>query len=143
MRLRRAGLTGVTLSLDRWDRRLHDRFRGYSGAYECVVRAAEEAQRAGLALCLSLCPTREFVSPDNLDRYAQVARRMGAAFIQIVEPKAVARALRGSRGRPGSCTASTLDETMFKAVLAAQRAAPQPTDNRGPQELFHTLYLRG
>lgn len=89
VRLRRAGLAGVVLSLDHWDRMLHDRFRGYAGAYDGVEQAAGHAHRAGLAVCLSLCPTRDFVSPENLDRYAQTARRLGAAFIQVVEPKAV------------------------------------------------------
>ena len=90
-RLRSAGLTGVALSLDHWDAAHHDRFRGLDGAYQSVEHGAEQARRAGLVVTLSLCPTRAFVSPDNLERYAHTARRLGASFIQILEPKAVGR----------------------------------------------------
>ena len=90
-RLRSAGLTGVALSLDHWDAVSHDRFRGFAGAYDCVQRGAEYARNAGLVVTLSLCPTRAFVAVENLDRYAEVARRFGASFIQILEPKAIGR----------------------------------------------------
>jgi MoaA/NifB/PqqE/SkfB family radical SAM enzyme len=88
-RLRQAGLTGVALSLDHWNRQAHDRFRGIPTAFDGVERAAAHARRAGLLVALSLCPTREFVSRENLDEYARTARRLGAAFVQILEPKAI------------------------------------------------------
>jgi MoaA/NifB/PqqE/SkfB family radical SAM enzyme len=90
-RLAEAGLTGVAVSLDHWDRDAHDRFRGRDGSYAWVERAAANARHAGLALCLSLCATRTFISRSNFDRYAQTARELGAGFIQILEPKAVGR----------------------------------------------------
>ena len=89
VRLRRAGLTGVALSLDHWDPAAHDRFRGLAGAFEWVERGAAHARAAGLLVALSLCPTREFVSEENLERYAGVAARLGASFIQLLEPKAI------------------------------------------------------
>jgi MoaA/NifB/PqqE/SkfB family radical SAM enzyme len=88
-RLRAAGLTGVALSLDHWDPERHDRFRGVAGAFTWVERAADHARRAQLVVALSLCPTRDFVSRENLDRYARTARELGASFIQLLEPKAV------------------------------------------------------
>jgi MoaA/NifB/PqqE/SkfB family radical SAM enzyme len=88
-RLRAAGLTGVSLSLDHWDREQHDRFRGRQGTFEAVEHAARHAREAGLVVTLSLCPVRGFVSAENLRRYAEVARGLGASFIQILEPKAV------------------------------------------------------
>jgi len=90
-RLAKAGLTGVSVSLDHCDRDAHDRFRGREGSYAWVERAAANARNAGLALGLSLCATRTFISRSNLDRYAQLARELGAGFIQILEPKAVGR----------------------------------------------------
>lgn len=89
LRLERAGLTGVALSLDHWDASAHDQFRGVPGSFEAVTRAAANARAAGLLMALSLCPTRGFVSADNLQRYAQTARSLGASFIQIFEPKPV------------------------------------------------------
>lgn len=88
-RLRDAGLTGVSLSLDHWDAAAHDRFRGRRGSFEAVVQAAAHVRDADLVLSLSLCPVRSFVSRENLERYAALARSLGAGFIQLFEPKAV------------------------------------------------------
>lgn len=86
-----AGLTGVAISLDHWDADLHDRFRGVRGGFEWVERGSAHARRSGLLVALSLCPTRDFVSQDNLDRYARTARSLGASFMQLLEPKPVGR----------------------------------------------------
>jgi MoaA/NifB/PqqE/SkfB family radical SAM enzyme len=90
-RLREAGLTGVALSLDHWEQTAHDRFRRTTGAYDAVVRAALHARTAGLVVALSLCPTRSFVTAANLQRYAQTAGSLGAAFIQLFEPRTLGR----------------------------------------------------
>jgi len=87
--LKQAGLTGVSLSLDHWDPQAHNRFRGNEATFRWVERAARSTKDSGLVLSLSLCPTREFVGPDNLRRYAELASDLGADFIQILEPRAV------------------------------------------------------
>ncbi len=84
-----AGLKGVTISLDHWIPALHDSFRGRKGAFDWVVRAAENVFNAKMVLCLSLCATNEFVTETNLYNYYELAKRVGASFIQILEPKAV------------------------------------------------------
>lgn len=90
-RLRGAGVTGVSISLDHWDPAEHDRFRGAPGSFDGAGRAAGHARAAGLLVALSLCPTRSFVTAGNLQRYGETARSLGAVFIQIVEPKPVGR----------------------------------------------------
>ncbi len=90
-RLREAGVTGVSLSLDHWDPAMHDRFRGTPGLFEAVERAAAHARDAGLLVALSLCPTRTFVTAENLQRYGDIARSLGASFIQLLEPRPVGR----------------------------------------------------
>jgi MoaA/NifB/PqqE/SkfB family radical SAM enzyme len=87
--LRAAGLTGVQVSLDHWQAAAHDRFRGTPGSFAWVVRAAAAARGADLAVCFNLCATRAFVTAPNLERYAQLAARLGGGFIQILEPRAV------------------------------------------------------
>ena len=87
--LRRAGLTGVTISLDHINPQLHDQFRGFAGAYAWVEQAAANARNAGLLLNLSLCATRSFTTEKNLMAYMQLALNLGAAFVQVLEPKAV------------------------------------------------------
>jgi len=89
--LREAGLVGVSLSLDHWDPSEHDAFRGKQGTFETARRAALSAREAGLLLSLSLCPTRRFVSEANLRAYRDLACEWGAAFIQVMEPRAVGR----------------------------------------------------
>ncbi|MGV3503265.1 MAG: radical SAM protein [Adhaeribacter sp.] len=87
--LKQAGLTGVTISLDQVDAGLHDQFRGFTGAYAWVEQAAAAARQAGLVTALSLCATQSFVTEENLMAYARLASRLGVAFIQLLEPKAL------------------------------------------------------
>jgi MoaA/NifB/PqqE/SkfB family radical SAM enzyme len=91
VRLRHAGLTGVSLSLDHWDPAAHDRFRGRRGSFAAVERASAAARGAGLVLALSLCPARPLVTRGNLERYGLLARSLGASFIHIYEPRAAGR----------------------------------------------------
>lgn len=87
--LKQAGLTGVTISLDHTNPLLHNQFRGFAEAYDWVEKAAANAGRVGLVIGLSLCATKAFVTEENLMQYAQLASRLGAAFIQVLEPRAV------------------------------------------------------
>ena len=87
--LKAQGLTGVAISLDHWDPYLHDLFRGKQGAFDWVNAAAINAGNNGLAVCLSLCATKKFITAYNLDRYAKLAKKLKVSFIQILEPKAV------------------------------------------------------
>ena len=84
-----AGLKSVTISLDHWSPGLHDRFRGRQGAFDWVVVAAKNVVHSNMLLCLSLCATNDFISNYNLYQYFELAKSLGASFIQILEPKAV------------------------------------------------------
>lgn len=87
--LKKAGLTGVIVSLDHWVPELHDQFRGKQNAFEWAEKAAANARSNNLVVCLSLCATKEFVSKHNLEQYMELAKRWSISFIQILEPKAV------------------------------------------------------
>ena len=87
--LKKAGLTGITISLDHWLPELHDSFRGKKGSFEWVEKAAQHTVANNLILCLSLCATNEFISQENLSNYIELAKNLNASFIQILEPKAV------------------------------------------------------
>jgi MoaA/NifB/PqqE/SkfB family radical SAM enzyme len=87
-RLKEAGLTGVVISLDHYDRDAHNTFRGHPQAYDWALRAVRAANEVGLVTALSLCATRSFISEANLMAYADMARRMGVSFIQVLEPRA-------------------------------------------------------
>jgi len=87
--LKKAGATGVIISLDHVDPAEHNRFRGTAHAYNNVIAAVSNARQAGLVTALSICITRAFISPANLFAYAHLAKDLGVGFIQLLEPKAV------------------------------------------------------
>ncbi|MEO6583175.1 MAG: radical SAM protein [Ferruginibacter sp.] len=87
--LKQHGLTGITISIDDYDALKHDRFRGKPGAFLRAINACSFAVEAGLVVTFSICATRQFITEDNLMAYAELARKHGATFIQILEPKAV------------------------------------------------------
>lgn len=123
-RLKTAGLTGIHLSLDHWDPDEHDAFRGATHVFTWVERAARHARASGLLVVLSLCATREFVTRANLDRYAAVARGLGASFIQILEPQAVGA--YAGRDVVLPCEQIQVLESWAQAQNAMPRRAGQP-----------------
>lgn len=89
LRLKSAGLTGVSISLDHHDPESHNAFRGFPNAFEWVIKAVENAHKAKLVVTLSVCTVRSFCTEENLMKYANLAKKLGAAFIQLIEPRAV------------------------------------------------------
>ena len=87
--LKTAGLKGVVISVDHFDPYRHNVFRGNMNSFKWVEDAVKNASAANLVIAFSICVTREFVSMQNLFAYASLAKNMGAAFIQILEPKPV------------------------------------------------------
>ena len=88
-KLKKAGFSGVNISLDHWDEKMHDTFRGMPGSYAWVEKACKNTKEEGLVLALTLCATKAFTSKKNLWKYADFAKKLGANFVQILEPKAV------------------------------------------------------
>jgi len=89
IKLKRAGLTGIVISLDDYDPTRHDEFRGIKNSYAWALAAVTNAISANLVTALSICVTRSFVSETNLMAYSELARSLGVSFVQILEPSAV------------------------------------------------------
>jgi MoaA/NifB/PqqE/SkfB family radical SAM enzyme len=89
--LKRAGLTGVAISLDHFDPDFHNSFRGNSQAYKWAINATENCNQAGLITCWSICVTKQFISKENLYNYADEASKRHVPYIQLFEPVAVGR----------------------------------------------------
>jgi MoaA/NifB/PqqE/SkfB family radical SAM enzyme len=89
--LKKAGLTGVNISLDHWDAELHNRFRNNDKSFSMVTEAVQNCVNEGIMVSLSLCATRDFVTEENLMNYALLAKNFGAHFIRILEPRAVGK----------------------------------------------------
>ena len=64
VQLKQQGLTGITISLDHHLEEKHDAFRGVKNAWLRALQAAHYAHNAGLAVCFSICATKEFISKE-------------------------------------------------------------------------------
>jgi MoaA/NifB/PqqE/SkfB family radical SAM enzyme len=85
--LKRSGLTGVRISLDHWNKELHNAFRGSERSFDWALDAARNSVKAGLAVGFSACVTKEFLTEEYLEEYLNFARDMDAAFIFLLEPR--------------------------------------------------------
>ena len=90
-RLKSAGLKGIAVSLDHFNENQHNSFRGSKDSFSWVLKSIRHAHQVGLAVILSLCVTKEFTSEANLINYALFAQKLGAAFILLIEPRAVGK----------------------------------------------------
>jgi len=88
-KLKASGLNGVMISLDHFMPEKHNEFRGFKDAYYWVETGVQNAINHDLVVALSICVTRDFTTHENLMRYAELAKKMGVSFIQILEPRAV------------------------------------------------------
>ena len=88
-RLKKAGATGVVISLDHVDAEAHNAFRGFDQAYQWVLKAVQNAKAQKLVVALTVCATRSFTTWDNLMAYVNLARSLGVSFVQVLEPKPV------------------------------------------------------
>ena len=86
-KLKKAGLTGVRISLDHWDLEKHNSFRCHQKAFEWAIDAARNSRKAGLAMGLAICLTKDFLSEDFLINYLEYAKFLKASFIMLLEPR--------------------------------------------------------
>ncbi|TDH21628.1 radical SAM protein [Segetibacter sp. 3557_3] len=131
---KKAGVTGITVSLDHWTPSLHDTFRGKNGAFDWVEKAAVNTVNNGLVLCLSLCATNDFISDENLDGYIRLAKKLKASFVQILEPKAVGH--YAGKGVLLSQENIALLEAFYKRVNF------DPLYKHYPSVMYHGFYSR-
>lgn len=89
--LKEAGLTGAIISIDHFDETEHNTFRGNNQSFQRAVNAVQNVKLAGLLPALSVCVKRDFVSEENLQKYMEFAKNMGAAYVQFMEPVAQGR----------------------------------------------------
>jgi MoaA/NifB/PqqE/SkfB family radical SAM enzyme len=88
-RLKKAGVTGVVVSLDHFEPKLHDAFRGFPKAYQLATEAIVNARESGLVTAATICVTKTFLTRENLMRYASHVKGLGVHFVQVLEPKPV------------------------------------------------------
>jgi len=89
--LKKAGLTGVSISLDHWDENAHNTFRNHPKSYYWVHEAVNNCHQAGIIVNLALCATKEFATEENILKYYELAKKWKVGFIKILEARKVGR----------------------------------------------------
>ena len=89
--LKQAGLTGAIISIDHFEEEAHNAFRRNPKSFERAINAVKNIKVAGLIPALSVCATKEFLSEENLHKYMEFAKSLGAVFVQFMEPVAEGR----------------------------------------------------
>lgn len=89
VKLKKAGLTGAIISLDHWEEAKHNEFRKDDLSFYWAQEAVQNCHSAGIVTALSLCATKEFISPENFLAYYNLANAWEVGFLRILEPRAV------------------------------------------------------
>jgi len=87
--LKDAGLFGVMISLDHYKPEIHDKLRGYKGAYDIVMKGLKNAQNANLYVGLSCVITREMLQKDEVWKVLELAKNLSVHEIMMFEPTPV------------------------------------------------------
>jgi MoaA/NifB/PqqE/SkfB family radical SAM enzyme len=85
--LKQAGLTGVTISLDHWDRNKHNEFRRHPEAYDRALDAVRNCSAVGILTNLTLCVTRSMANEADLMKYMELARKLNVPFVRFLEAR--------------------------------------------------------
>ena len=86
--LKKAGLTGVSVSLDHYLETEHNSFRRNDKSFKLALKAIKNAQEAGLMTAMTICVTQSFCTLENLVAYHQLAFELEVPFVQLMEPRA-------------------------------------------------------
>ena len=87
--MKKAGMTGASISLDDYDKDRHDQFRGSRGAFDTAVEAVHLCHQAGIIPNLTLCVTRSMATRENLMKYLNLARDLHVPFVRFLEPRKI------------------------------------------------------
>jgi MoaA/NifB/PqqE/SkfB family radical SAM enzyme len=88
LKLKQAGLTGISISIDHFLESEHNAFRRNEKSYNYAIEAVKNAQKVGLLTALTICVTKSFCSVENLDSYHRFAFDLKVPFVQLMEPRA-------------------------------------------------------
>jgi MoaA/NifB/PqqE/SkfB family radical SAM enzyme len=86
--LKEAGLSGISVSIDHYEKDKHNAFRRNDKSFDWAIEAARNAVQLNLVLTFTLCVTKEFCTNEQLWSYLHFAKNQGASFVQLSEPRA-------------------------------------------------------
>jgi MoaA/NifB/PqqE/SkfB family radical SAM enzyme len=87
VRLKEAGLIAAAVGLDDVDPERHDELRGFRGAHHEAVSALRHFRKAGIFTYVNVCASPAMIRARDLWRYAELVKRLGVGFIQLLEPR--------------------------------------------------------
>lgn len=84
--LKEAGLFGVAISLDSIKAEVHDKKRGYEGAYQIAIEAIRNAKEAGLYTMGQTVCTKQMLRTREIHEIARFLKVEGIHELRMVEP---------------------------------------------------------
>jgi MoaA/NifB/PqqE/SkfB family radical SAM enzyme len=81
--LQKAGLYYLLVSLDHHHAEVHDRYRGYPGAYDAAIHAMHYAQQAGLYTIMQVAVTKRFVKEKLIWDMVRIGKEAGVQEIRL------------------------------------------------------------
>lgn len=84
--LKAAGLFGIGISLDSYDKESHNKNRNNDNAYDYALKALRTAREAGLYTMAQTVILKENLDKDRLFKLFKVAKDNGAHEVKILEP---------------------------------------------------------
>ena len=86
--LARAGLFSVSVSLDHWQEDIHDRNRGYSGAYKTALRALDIFRNVdGLHVGVSAVLSKDMIKTGQTEEFLEFLKGLGIHEAWLSETK--------------------------------------------------------
>lgn len=124
-RLAEAGLGAAIISLDHYDPDQHNAFRGNKRSFDMAVQGVRLFRENGVLPSIAICATRSIMEGDGLYRYLELAKQIGAAFIQILDATPSGNYL----GKDVALTRAQLEriKAFHKEVNSARRYRDYPT----------------
>jgi MoaA/NifB/PqqE/SkfB family radical SAM enzyme len=84
-KLKNAGICAAIISLDHYDREVHNKFRGNDKAYDMAVNGVRIFRETGILPNICICATRETIDEGDLYRYLELAKKLEVGFVEILD----------------------------------------------------------
>ncbi|MCF0148135.1 MAG: radical SAM protein [Clostridium sp.] len=84
--LKEAGLFGVGISIDSLYKEVHDKKRGYNGAYENSISAIKNSKEVGLYTMAQVVCTKEMLKTGEIYKLAKFLKSLEVDEVRILEP---------------------------------------------------------
>ncbi|MGL4991622.1 MAG: radical SAM/SPASM domain-containing protein [Sarcina sp.] len=84
--LKKAGLFGVGISIDSITEEIHDKKRGYQGAYKIAIEAIKNCKKVGLYTMAQIVCTREMLNSGEIYDLNKFLKTLDIHEVRILEP---------------------------------------------------------